>query len=211
MKDKLKEYVSEHRDEFDVFEPRPDLWQNICQELSEPKKKEAKVIKFNFGNSAHFSANMMFMRVAAAVVLLLGCGLTLFLMKQNTPVTNNTVAATEQVVIGEIAPEIVEVEAYYVNQIKEKKSKLSDYDLKLLGLDEQKAVDQELARLDSSYVQLKKQLYTTPNTDEIVGAMIQNLQIRIQVLNKQLEILQNIEKLEKTINTELKENETTNV
>ena len=78
-------------------------------------------------------------------------------------------------------------------------------------MDEDQEIDRELARLDSSYLQLKKQLITTPNTEEIVGALIQILQIRIDVLNRQLEILQNLEKLEQNLNNELKENETTNV
>jgi hypothetical protein len=151
----------------------------------------------------------MFMRVAASIILLLGCGLTILLMKQNTPALENAMAAKEQEMINSIAPEMVEVEAYYVNQIREKKSELSEYDLKILGLDEQQEIDNELARLDSSYLKLKKQLYTTPNTDEIMGAMIQNLQIRIQVLNKQLEILQKIEKMEKPINSEILENNET--
>jgi hypothetical protein len=208
MKDRLKDLVDEHREEFDVFEPKAELWQNICEELS-PAPKEAKVIRFNLGNSASFSASTMFMRVAASIILLLGCGLTILLMKQNTPALENAMAAKEQEMINSIAPEMVEVEAYYVNQIREKKSELSEYDLKILGLDEQQEIDNELARLDSSYLKLKKQLYTTPNTDEIMGAMIQNLQIRIQVLNKQLEILQKIEKMEKPINSEILENNET--
>ncbi|MEJ8800945.1 hypothetical protein [Pontibacter sp. H249] len=210
MKDRLKEFVSEHRDEFDVFEPRPDLWQNICQDIPEPRK-EAKVINIKFGERASFSADFFFMRVAAAIVLLVGCGLTLIMMKQNAPDANTMLAASQQQVISSIAPEIVEVEAYYVSQIEEKKSELSEYDRKVLGLGEQKEIDRELARLDSSYLVLKKQLYTTPNTEEIVEAMVQNLQIRIEVLNRQLEVLQSIKKMESTINSELKENETTNI
>ncbi|MBC5992971.1 hypothetical protein [Pontibacter cellulosilyticus] len=210
MRDKLEDFVSEHRDEFDVFEPRPDLWQNICQEIPAPEK-EAKVINIKFGERASFSADFLFMRIAAAVVLLLGCGLTLFLMKQNAPDANTMMAASQQQVISNIAPEIVEVEAYYVSEIEEMKGELSEYDKKILGLSGQKEIDRELARLDSSYMQLKKQLYTTPNTEEIVEAMVQNLQIRIEVLNRQLEVLQNIKKMEKTINAELKENETTNI
>lgn len=210
MKDRLEEFVSEHRDEFDVFEPRPDLWQNICPEIPE-SRKEAKVINIKFGERASFSADFLFMRIAAAVVLLLGCGLTLFLMKQNAPDASTMMAASQQQVIGNIAPEIVEVEAYYVSEIEEMKGELSEYDKKILGLSGQKEIDRELARLDSSYMQLKKQLYTTPNTEEIVEAMVQNLQIRIEVLNRQLEVLQSIKKMEKTINAELKENETTNI
>jgi hypothetical protein len=207
MKDKLKEFANEHRDEFDVFEPRPELWQHICQQTQAPKK-EAKVFSIKFGERASITTDVFFMRVAAAVVLLLGCGLTLLLTKQNNPAVNNMMAATQ---ISNIAPEIIEVEAYYVSQIEKKKNALSDYDKKVLGLGEQQEIDQELARLDKNYLQLKKQLYTTPNTNEIVEAMVQNLQIRIEVLNRQLEVLQNIKKMERTVNAEPKENETTTI
>ncbi|ARS37454.1 hypothetical protein [Pontibacter actiniarum] len=209
MEDKFEKFVQDNREEFDVFEPRPELWQQICQDLPDmPAKQEAKVISIRFGERANFSADYFFMRVAAAVVLLLGCGLTLFLMKQQAPDTANTLAATQS--INAIAPELPEVEAYYVSQIEEKRSQLSAYDLKVLGLDEQQVIDKELARLDSSYVQLKKQLYTTPNTDEIVGALIQNLQIRIKVLNRQLEVLQSLEKINEEPTTEPKNDDTTN-
>lgn len=195
MEDKLKNFVNEHRDDFEVYEPRQELWQEICQELP-AARKEAKVISISFGEKLSLTADFLFMRVAAAVLLLLGCGLTLFLMKQNTPTGNNyALAATEKApTIKNIAPELVEVEAYYTSQINNKKEQLTSYDLKALGLDEQQLIDKELAKLDSSYLQLKKQLYTNPNTDKVMDAMIQNLQIRIEVLNRQLEVLQRIGK-----------------
>lgn len=210
MKDKLKNFVQEHREAFDTFEPRAELWQEICQELP-AARKEAKVIKISFGQRASFSADALFMRVAAAIVLLFACGLTLFLMKQNTPKAANTIAATSQNRLQNISPEIVEVEAYYTSQIQEKKSELSAYDLKLLGLNSDAGIDQELARLDSSYTQLKQELYTTPNTDLVVEAMIQNLQIRIEVLNRQLEVLQKMEGKQVKPNAEPVKNQTTHV
>ena len=120
MKDRLEKFVSEHRDEFDVYEPRTELWQEICHELPVPPKeeKEGKVINIKFGDRASFSADYFFMRVAAAIVLLLGCGLTLFLMKQQTPEATSAIAVTQPRAIERIAPELVEVEAYYVSQIK---------------------------------------------------------------------------------------------
>ncbi len=200
-----------------MFEPRPELWQHICQELPQKSpEKETKVIKFNFGERASFSADFFFMRVAAAIVLLLGCGLTIFLMKQQTPDTANTLASTQSINapasdVSTIAPELPEIEAYYASQIEAKKSELSEYDLKVLGLDEQQVIDQELARLDSSYVSLKNQLYTSPNTNEIVGALIQNLQIRIKVLNRQLEVLQKLEPNKQQPIQEPQNDDTTNV
>ncbi|WP_114778311.1 hypothetical protein [Botryobacter ruber] len=207
MKDKFEKFVQENREEFDVFEPRQELWQQICQQLPPPAaKKEAKVISINFGERASFRADFMFMRVAAAVLLLLGCGLTLLLTKQNTPA--NAIAATEQVRLNNIAPELAEVEAYYTSQINSKKGQLSAYNLKVLGLDEEHDIEQELARLDRNYAELKKQLYTTPNTDKVMDAMIRNLQLRIMVLNRQLEVLEKIEKLQKTETSEPGQNET---
>ena len=217
MKNRLEKFVQDHREEFDVFEPRTELWQQICQDLpQQTPEKEAKVIKFSFGDRASFSADYFFMRVAAAIVLLLGCGLTIFLMKQQTPESAYTLASTESITtasleVGAIAPELPEIEAYYVSQIEEKKSELSEYDLKVLGLDEQQVIDKELARLDSSYTVLKQQLYTSPNTEEIVNAMVQNLGIRVRVLNRQLEVLQRLQKINKETNLKQQTNDTSNV
>ncbi|MBB6611322.1 hypothetical protein H7F15_09760 [Pontibacter sp. Tf4] len=209
MKDRLKDFVSEHRDEFDVYEPRPELWQEICQEISvEKERQETKVIRFSYGDNFSFSGNLAFMRVAAAILLLLGCGLTLWMTKQRTEEGTYSLAAATQPAIQKIAPELVEVEAYYTSQLKSKKEELSEYDMKVLGLDEKRDIDRELARLDSSYIQLKKQLLTAPNTDKVMNAMIQNLQIRIEVLNRQLEVLQKIETLQKQTTEEQLSNET---
>lgn len=224
MKDRLKDFVNENREEFDVFEPRPELWQEICTELkiqqAQEKKprKEAKVISINFGERLNFTADFMFMRVAATIVLLLACGITLWTVKQNNPVvtnTTNTLAANtgtgEQESIYQVAPELAEVEVYYTSQINSKREELSEYDLKVLGLDETREIDRELARLDSSYTRLKNQLYTTPNTDQVMAAMVQNLQIRIEVLNRQLEVLKKIEAIKEQDTTEPQNNETTTI
>ncbi|GGG17313.1 hypothetical protein [Pontibacter amylolyticus] len=221
MKDRLKDFVNENREEFDVFEPRPELWQEICTELTvqkaqqEKPRKEAKVISINFGDRLNFTADFMFMRVAATIVLLLACGITLWTVKQNNPVATNTLAAAtetgEQASVYQVAPELAEVEVYYTSQINSKREELSEYDLKVLGLDETREIDSELARLDSSYTRLKNQLQTTPNTDQVMAAMIRNLQIRIDVLNRQLEVLKKIEAIKEQDTTEPQNNETTTI
>ena len=221
MKDRLKDFVNENREEFDVFEPRPELWQEICTELTvqkaqqEKPRKEAKVISINFGDRLNFTADFMFMRVAATIVLLLACGITLWTVKQNNPAATNTLAAAtetgEQASVYQVAPELAEVEVYYTSQINSKREELSEYDLKVLGLDESREIDSELARLDSSYTRLKNQLQTTPNTDQVMAAMIRNLQIRIDVLNRQLEVLKKIEAIKEQDTTEPQNNVTTTI
>ncbi len=183
MDDKLKKFVDEHRDEFDIFEPRPDLWQEISKEL--PQKKEARVISFSYAQLWRYAAVLVFVLVAGFVASRL--------------VTQKTKLAEVAVVnppLQEIAPEIVEVEFYYTSLINEKKAELDQYDLKALGIEDN--LHQDVAVLDSSYVRLKKELYTTTaNKEKIIEAMIHNLQLRMEVLNQQLKTLQKIRSIKK--------------
>jgi hypothetical protein len=52
----------------------------------------------------------------------------------------------------------------------------------------------DLLALESSYGTLKKQLNKTPNTDVIITAMMQNLQLQAELLGRQLTIINNIKK-----------------
>ncbi|NJO03617.1 MAG: hypothetical protein HC880_19775 [Bacteroidia bacterium] len=52
-----------------------------------------------------------------------------------------------------------------------------------------------MTQLDSMYTSLKKELYQLPSKEEVVEAMIINLQTRIKILNRQLEILERINDL----------------
>lgn len=176
----MKKYVQNHREDFDSFEPRPDLWQDICQELD--KKKPPRIIPF-YQRSRW--------RYAASILLLMGIGYGLVQYGKSMR-TADPVAATE-VSLKSIAPEMAEVEAYYLSVIQEKQKERRAYDLKKLGVDQD--FSGELRRLDSSYVQLKKELATSPNKQPVIDAMVQNLQIRIRILNQQLEVLNRIKQI----------------
>jgi hypothetical protein len=180
MEDKLKKYVQDHRDDFDSFEPRPDLWQDICRELDE--KKSGRIIPF-------YQRSLW--RYAASVILLMGIGYGLVQYGKSMR-TGEPVAAMEGP-LRSIAPEMAEVETYYLSVIQEKQKERRAYDLKKLGVDQD--FSGELGRLDSSYVQLKKELATNPNKQPVIDAMVQNLQIRIRILNQQLEVLNRIKQI----------------
>jgi len=180
MEDKLKKYVQEHREDFDSFEPRPDLWQDICQKLDE--KKPPRIIPF-------YQRSLW--RYAASVILLMGIGYGLVQYGKSMR-TADPVAATDTP-LRSIAPEMAEVETYYLSVIQKKQKERSAYDLKKLGVDQD--FSGELSRLDSSYVQLKKELSTNPNKQPVIDAMVQNLQIRIRILNQQIEVLNRIKQI----------------
>jgi hypothetical protein len=59
----------------------------------------------------------------------------------------------------------------------------------------------DIERLDSSYNILKTQLPKNPNREQLLEAMIKNLQLQTELLNQQLLIIQKI-KNAKTTNNE---------
>lgn len=190
-KDKLKKFVEEHRDEFDVFEPRPDMWQDISKELH--AKKSPTVFDFIPDH---------FWRYAAAILFFVavGWGTYQFVTKndlKNDLAQTNTIPA---VPLEKIAPEMAEVESYYTSIINQKREELSGFDLKALGIDDN--LQQDIVALDSSYAKLKRELYSNPNKEQIIEAMIQNLRIRMEVLNQQIQMLNKIRKIQKNKSNE---------
>jgi hypothetical protein len=55
----------------------------------------------------------------------------------------------------------------------------------------------DINQLDSSYRSLKNQLGATPNREMLIEAMIQNLQLQLNVLNQQLNIINQIKQSKK--------------
>ncbi len=87
-----------------------------------------------------------------------------------------------------LSHEFEQAEDYYVNLISLKKQELKE---KLTPEDQEQFIA-DIDLLDSMYLELKKTYQINASNDRVVDAMISNLQIRLNVLNKQLEILESI-------------------
>ncbi|GGK60005.1 hypothetical protein ACD591_11765 [Rufibacter glacialis] len=180
MKDRLKDFVQTHRDEFDSFTPRPDLWQDIAADLQTEEKnlilpvdqkQEAKIISMTWHHAWRYAA-------AVALLVMVAFSAKYYMASSDSP---GTVAAAQPVTLEKIAPEVKQIETRYVQVIEKKES-----ELKALG-----AGNVQFAELDSAYNALKKELYTTPNKEVLLQAMSDNLKMRIALLNQQLEVLEN--------------------
>ena len=55
----------------------------------------------------------------------------------------------------------------------------------------------EIAKMDSTYNRLNKDLATSPNRERVLRAMIRNLQIQSEILNQQLEVIEQINQTKK--------------
>ncbi|GAB2969761.1 hypothetical protein GCM10027048_45850 [Hymenobacter coalescens] len=87
-----------------------------------------------------------------------------------------------------LASAVRRMEAYYAAQIVEKEHELGQLDAAATPGTMPKAADwkQELVSLDSTYRQLRTELYQNPDPEAVLEAMNRNLQIRLDILNQQL-------------------------
>lgn len=181
-KDKLEEFIIQNKAEFDELEPQNELWNNIAQRLD----NHTQVVK---------NYNWIW-KAAAVVFLCLSIGL---IWERNANNTNGNIAENE-VLVSE-SPEDIEllkVENYYTNLINERKTEINIYASTNPSL--AKTFENDLVQLDSIYGQLKTQILQNNNDQKVKDAMILNLQLRIEILNRQLNILQQIKQIKKDEN-----------
>jgi len=97
----------------------------------------------------------------------------------------------------QLSQEFVEAEDYYVSMINQRKQLIKER----LTPKQEKQFLVEISQLDSMYLELKKTYQTNASNQRVVDAMINNLQLRLDILNRQLEILENIKEQENETET----------
>ncbi|WP_425392479.1 hypothetical protein [Ekhidna sp.] len=87
-----------------------------------------------------------------------------------------------------LSEEFTQAEDYYVSLISQKRQLIKEQ----LTPEQHQEFLVEIDQLDAMYVELKKTYQTNASNDRVMDAMISNLQLRLDILNKQLDILQSI-------------------
>ncbi|WP_266369005.1 hypothetical protein [Tellurirhabdus rosea] len=180
MKSKLERFVRDNREDFDTFEPRADLWDSIAQELGhQPERRWAGSVWVNntFGNRRRM------WQIAASVSVIVGLagGFLYF---------NNQYGVTRQPDVVAAAPAHAREFVQYTRLIDEKRAELKTLTASNPVLYQEFST--ELNQLEASYKNLRKELPENPNQEVLIQAMVQNLQLQIDLLNQQLMIIQRI-------------------
>ena len=210
MSDRFEDFVKNNREDFDKFEPGPVVWHNIQQEMKKPAGKKGIVI----------SMGVIRWSAAAAILLLVAGGAFFALSgKKNTPdlASNRPVdtahqdkasidslpkdAPDSQPAIEFHQPDETQLaktggqesseELYHYARLVE----IKQNEIKKIKKDEPLLYQQfagDFNKLDSTFHILKKQLPANPNREQILEAMIQNLQYQEALLNQQLNIIKKI-------------------
>lgn len=84
--------------------------------------------------------------------------------------------------LGDVSPQYKEVESYYVHQVNLMEGELQNVDFGT-NPEQKEMLQKELKSMDSTYVQLQKELRANPNDERIINAMIEHYQTKIEVLS----------------------------
>lgn len=99
----------------------------------------------------------------------------------------------------QLSHEFIEAEDYYTTLISQRKEAIKQQ----LTPEQEEQFLFDINQLDSMYTELKNTYKTNASNERVVDAMINNLQLRLDILNKQLEILENIKDQNNETNTEI--------
>jgi hypothetical protein len=217
MSGNLEDFVKNNREDFDKFEPGPVVWHNIQQQLKKPAGKKGILI----------SMKVLRWSAAAAIILALGAGSWYYMEHnkkkpeiagvKEQPATNNLPAVTQKNNIKDTTavekynapnklnedPQLAGVDdadfkeelVHYARLVELKQNQI-----KRITKDEPLLYQQfagDFNKLDSTFHILKKQLPVNPNREQILEAMIQNLQYQEALLNQQLNIIKKINNTKK--------------
>ncbi|WP_077922237.1 hypothetical protein [Spirosoma sp. 209] len=191
-KDNLERFVRDNREAFDDREPpMGDLWKKIEEGLNQQPGQQPtsapspfRHVHKNTGKPGGLQIGWPSLdwRVAASVAILLLAGGFWYM--------NYQYGVTHQPEVVAASPMYAREVVQYTRLIDDKRAELMQMTQDNPELYAEFATD--LNRLEKSYQSLKADLPKNPNQEVLIQAMIQNLQIQINLLNEQLRVIQRI-------------------
>lgn len=179
--DHLEKFLRKNRDQFDLYDPDPAIWDRIkpARKVKEEQPVNWKVIGWR--------------GAAAAAVFILSLLIAEYLLQPVGPFSRFRFASRNEIMI----PELQEAEIYYTSQLQLKYQDVKSY------LNEYPGLESELIRdfqaIDSIQNELKKDLKDNVSNREVLEALIQNYRIKLSILE---DILQHFEYAEGEKNDE---------
>ncbi|MDC8002681.1 hypothetical protein POV27_01335 [Aureisphaera galaxeae] len=162
MKDELRDFIQEHRNEFDEHKIDKDaLWSKIEAELEEEPKKVIPLWKRHRW------------KIAASILIILGS--TFFFGYLNSP-------GIEENIVYE---ELQEVDNYYGSLVNQQIQLIKNHPN--LSPQEQEDFLALIDELDVEYKGLKEELKEGINNEKIIEAIIHNYRQKIELMEKLLQ------------------------
>lgn len=174
---KLNQFIREHKEDMDFFEPHPGHFGRFEQKL------KAQQAKQNGGK--RISLLPYLLRAAAVAILVTLSSLYVW--------DHFIQPRTAKMSLSKVSPEYLEVEQHFVRQVNYMYDEIESIEL---GNDqEQKQVLlKELNEMDIIYKGLQKELAANPGDERVIQAMINHYENKTRVMNMILKQLKDIQK-----------------
>ena len=174
----------------------------MAQDLRElfAKEREKEKFKLKQGHEERFMAKLdsvmpkrkksvwTVWKIAASIVVLIGLGFFAYQQINKTESIETIVVdkadsdnESDTFSFGDLSPDLKKVENYYIANIGIELSKLE------VSESNKELVDsfmERLSELNKEYENLNKELYELGPNDQTIAALIENLQLRLQLLQK---------------------------
>ena len=160
--DRFEKFVRNNREDFDIHNPSPELWEKLNKQLKIPVK-------------THWTKSR-WLKVAAVIVLaLLGSGVVL----------NNYFSPQHQLHMAAKSDpelqELIEAEAYYAHEVNGRLKEIQKcYNL---NPELKSDVEGDLEELGNMYNSLKNDLKDNVSNKEVIEAMIENNRYRLKLVD----------------------------
>jgi hypothetical protein len=141
-------------------------------------------------------SSFFILKIAAAILVLVSIGTVFFMSREDSNVKttivdkNPGVETRTGISLGDLSPDLKKVENYYVANINLELSKLN------ISGDNKELVDsymERLTELNVEYKKLNEELNQVGPNDQTISALIKNLQLRLQLLQKLKEKLNEVQ------------------
>jgi hypothetical protein len=182
----LEQFIQNNRNAFDNCEAPAELWDKIDKSLGKEntQKSDPDEIIIKFKKSS--ISKLKIWALAASLVLLIGYVSVFYL--------NNKSDSTEQIV-ADVAPQYGDKMVQYTSLIESKREEIKQIETHDPVMYKEFAT--EIEKLNQDYQNLQTELTETPNQEDLVKAMVQNLQVQLDILNRQLKIIEKVKEYQK--------------
>jgi hypothetical protein len=171
----------------DKVKPALHLVGSQAQELAKPAQGRMVPIKWLWGMAASF------------LLVMTTSGMFVANYMYNQSQMNVATASPAQTTVSgqsethALPADFVEAEEFYSRQIALSVGEIQKFTTSKPTQEQALAFLNDVKVLEDQYEVLKNEILEEGNLEQVTAAMVRNLQIRIELLNRQLTILQNIE------------------
>ena len=195
--DSLEQFMREHGEDFPTYTPSEGLWDKIDEGLDAAQASKAPEPTASKGKEIRIPVRVVW---RAAAVLVVGFGLGYLFRGGGDTIDTNGIAMVDTtttpdnpqevvnnnyyVSLGDLAPDLKEVEDYYQTEIDQRMEELQSMNVS-------HDLMSEMQILTGEYEALQKEVVGNHNNARVIEAMIDNYKLRLDVLET---ILQEIRK-----------------